>query len=98
MAEIPAPVDHRKLRLEIVDHASVNWARFGELAKKQHEITRKTQYQDLMRTDGEWGDNSEIIVASSLYCVPIRIYNIEGGWVTKENPTGTDRVRFGLVF
>lgn len=92
-ADIAAPPDHAVLRNEIVDHASVNWQRFGDMAKKQHELTRKSSYVNLMRTDGEWGDHSELLASSDLYHVPIRIYNVEGDWVSKENPSCSDKVR-----
>ena len=77
----------------MIDHGSVNWTRFGELAKKQHEVTTKKEYVAKLRTDGEYGDHSEVLLAADLYHTPIHVFNIQSGQFVIENPTDSDRVR-----
>lgn len=91
VAGIAAPRRHGDLRQEVVDHALANWQRFGVLAKKQHELRNKKDYEETMRTDTTWGDHSEVIVAADLYQVPIRVFGSNSGLVLSENPYGSQR-------
>ena len=77
----------------MVDHALRNWQRFGDLAKKQHELRNKKDYEETMREDATWGDHSEVIVAADLYQVPIRVFGARSGLVLTENPHGSQLVR-----
>ena len=92
MAGISAPRQHSRMRDTIIDHALVNWQRFGDMAKKQHGLSNKPDYEDKLRENGEWGDQSEILIAADLFHVPIRIYNYGSGAVYEQNPDGSTAV------
>jgi len=98
MAGISAPRQHSRMRDTIVDHALDNWQRFGDLAKKQHGLNNKPDYEDKLRENGEWGDQSEILIAADLFHVPIRIYNYGSRAVYEQNPDCSNAAPIYICF
>jgi len=67
---------HSSVRAEICDHIACNWKRFGDICKKQHDLTTKVDYLAKMRADGEYADHSEVLAAAELYQCPIRVLSV----------------------
>jgi len=88
----------KKDEIEIFTVDGRRFPRFGVLAKKQHEVTTKKDYESKMRKDGEWGDHSEVLLAADLYHTPVHIFNIHSRQFVVENPSDSDKKPIFLAF
>jgi len=90
---------HSSVRAEICDHIACNWKRFGDICKKQHDLTTKVDYLAKMRADGEYADHSEVLAAAELYQHPIRVLSVNANIIMKfPEECSSDKAPLLLVF